>query len=257
MASRTSHRLFVLPSLLFLALGILLTGCDGPIEAAHTITPTSVPSATAQPSATALPSATTLPTVPPSATPPPATVTPAATPIPPATPTPSADFAALRIDAVEKTTAGYRINLYLPGVQVEYDLVLSGHPYACTLVAEVPDRLFCNGLAAVTPHEQLPIVLFAPGTKDEAYRGTLRYIPIPTPTPEGYAHNDCPSRGENASCETECRQLPEGGFCVVATCTDACGIYFSVATCPQNMSSDFPSCTEEQWAEARRLYSLP
>ena len=58
------------------------------------------------------------------------------------------------------------------------------------------------------------------------------------PTPVGWAGNNCPQRGQNVSCETECRIAPDGNPCIVATCTDACGPYFSVHTCP-DMSLEF------------------
>jgi hypothetical protein len=173
------------------------------------------------------------------------------------TPTPAPAFEQVQILAVESVIGGVRVTLQLPNVLSEYKLTLRGYEYKCTLDPQVKDRLFCFGLGQIPAGQKAALVLSDPASGEQVYAADVFYAGFFTSTPQGNASNDCPSRGENAGCETECRQLPEGGYCVVATCTDACGLYFSVNTCPSGMSMDFNSCTEEQWADARLRYSLP
>jgi hypothetical protein len=85
----------------------------------------------------------------------------------------------------------------------------------------------------------------------------LSSLTLPTALPEGYADTNCPDRGKNISCETECRIDPNGSPCIVATCTDACGLYRSVQSCPENMTLPSPICSPEQAAAAKAKYGIP
>lgn len=228
------------------------------LSACSTATP--LPTITSEPSATPLPP-TASATITPSPLPPTATVTPTRTNTPTITPTPTpaAAFEQLQIWAAENLVGGVRINLLLPNVTVPYTLKIRGYDYTCTIEPEVKDHLFCFGLAQIQPGQTVALALLDPQSGAQIYAADVYYTGSYTATPQGiYTNNDCPQRGvDGGNCETECRQLPEGGFCVVATCGDACGLYFSVNSCPANMSEDFSSCTEDQWAEAKRLYSIP
>lgn len=254
---------------LMLTLGLILAGCGIP-QSAMTSTPEAAvaaePAETVVPTATAVPSATLTASATPTLTEIPFALNSATALLPAATETliqpepvhDSADkFEETTLLAVEAISSGYRITIRLPGASLGYDLTLNGNPYRCTLVSEYQDRLFCMGGAAVPSGKPLPAGFLLPGTEVEVWSGTLISLAAVTATPAGYTDTDCPSRGENASCETECRQLPGDTYCVVATCADACGLYFSVNTCPQNMSVNFSSCTADQWAEAKARYSLP
>jgi hypothetical protein len=225
-------------------------------------------------SACAAPATPPVPTpLPPSATPLPPTATTTATPLPPSptasatpapsatptitpTPTPAADFAALQIAAVESVLGGVRVNLLLPGVDTAYKLTLNGYDYSCELTDQAKDHLFCFGLAMIQPDQTVSLALLDPASGAQVYTAQILYASFPTAIPEGYANNNCPDRGTGVSCEVECRQLPAGGYCIVATCSDACGLYRSVQTCAEGMG-DFTSCTPEQWDEAKRIYGLP
>jgi hypothetical protein len=239
------HLLILLPAL-------LLAACA----------PSTPPLPTASPSAPA-PSNTP---VPPTATPTPLPPTPSATatltPLPTdtptisPTPTPAADFARIQIAAVENVLSGVRINLLLPGVTVPYNLNINGYDYTCQLAAEAKDHLFCFGLANINPDQNVSLVLLDPQSLAEVYAADIYFASYPTAIPAGNAYNNCPDRGKGVSCEVECRHLPVSGYCIVATCTDACGLYRSVQTCPEGMT-DFSSCTAEEWDEAKRIYSLP
>jgi hypothetical protein len=239
---------FPKPALTILFLAGLLAGC-APATPQPTVTLSS--SATPPPAtATVTPSPTQTVTVTPTPSPSPTeTIT--------QTPTPPAAFDQLQILNSEAVVGGVRVTLALPGVSVAYKLLIRGYEYACTLDPQVQDRLFCFGLAQIPPAQTVPLVLQDPVNGEQIYVADVYYTGSFTATPESYASSDCPQRGEGANCEPECRQLPEGGYCVVATCSDACGIYFSVNTCPAEMSMDFNSCTEDQWAEAKLRYSIP
>lgn len=247
MASRTRSAAVSLAGLV-LFLGLAFSACAPvapaptltPVPPTTTHTPSPIPSVTAAPTQTA----TLLST---------ATFTPTISP----TPTPAAAFEQMQIQGVESIVGGVRVNLFLPGVETAYTLRIKDNQYTCTLVPEAKDHLFCLGLALVPEDEPLPVVLLDPASGAKVYASELIFSVPDAVLPAGYTHNWCEQRGEGVNCETECRQLPAGGYCVVATCTDACGLYFSIQTCPNDMSMDFTSCNEEQWAEAKRLYSIP
>ncbi len=150
------------------------------------------------------------------------------------------------------------MTLQVPGVDRGLKLALAGVSYDCTFDAQYPDRLFCQGLARPPYDETMTMVFSDLQSGVVLYEGSLI---IPTallvpPTPVGWASNDCPQRGQNVSCETECRVTPDGTPCIVATCTDACGAYFSVHTCP-DMDLNFASCNAEQWAALKKQYQIP
>ncbi len=237
--------------------GLALAACSslGPEQPTPTSTP--APSATAAASATSAPTATSLPTetLIPSATVPP---TPSASPAPSASPTPTIAFDQLQVTGVENRLGGWLVSFTLPGVDRSLKLILGGNTYECTFDSQYPDRLFCQGLSKPAYDQQLGFAFSDLQTGDLLYQGN---VVLPTallvpPTPVGWAGNDCPQRGQNVSCETECRIAPDGNPCIVATCTDACGPYFSVHTCP-DMSLDFNSCNPEQWAALKKQYQIP
>jgi hypothetical protein len=162
------------------------------------------------------------------------------------------------VTAVDNRLGGWMVYMNLPGVNRDLKLILGGSEYACTFDSLYPDRLFCQGLSKPVYDQALGIAFADAQTGEQLYQSTL-LIPsalLVPPTPVGWAGNDCPQRGQNVSCETECRIAPDGNPCIVATCTDACGPYFSVHTCP-DMSMDFNSCNPEQWAALKKLYQIP
>ncbi|GIV64231.1 MAG: hypothetical protein KatS3mg045_1570 [Bellilinea sp.] len=175
------------------------------------------------------------------------------------TPTPLADFSLLRVITLESNTFGWMIQINLPGVSQSLLLRLDGKEYRCSLDERYPERLFCQGLAKPPIDQAMQLVFVNPENGEEIYRGSL-IIPLAfvvPPTPVGYLHTACEERGKNVSCETECRIDPNGNPCIVATCTDACGPYFAVHSCPDDMPLPSPSCSAEQWAMMKKRYQIP
>ncbi len=206
------------------------------------------PSPTQQSSATQ----PSIPTIMPSAT---ATALPSATP----TAAPLADFPGLRVVTIESNAFGWMIQFSLPGIKQSLRLLLDGKEYRCAVDERYPDRLFCQGLSKPLVDQSMPLAFVNPENDEEVYRGSL-IIPLAflvPPTPVGYLHTACDQRGKNVSCETECRIDPDGNPCIVATCTDACGPYFAVHSCPDDMPLPSPSCTAEQWVMMKKRYQIP
>lgn len=186
------------------------------------------------------------------------TATAEVSPSPVASATPGVQFDQLEVLAIDNRVGGWIITLALPGVQGEMRLLLGGQTYECSSDPAYPDRLFCQGLARPAYDTPLKIAFQDQASLRILYATTLT-IPsalVLPPTPAGWGHNACADRGKDVSCETECRIAPDGTPCMVATCTDACGPYFSVHTCP-DMPMDFRSCSPEQWAALKKKYQIP
>ena len=103
------------------------------------------------------------------------------------------------------------------------------------------------------------MVFIDPQTQETVYTGSTIYSAalFATPLPVLNGKNDCPNRGQDVSCEVECRLLPDNSPCIVATCTDACGLYRSIESCPQDMSKDFASCPPDLFDRMKARYNLP
>ena len=215
---------------------------------------TNAPSETPRPTLTATPTAT--PTLVPSATPVPSSTP---SPAPTFTATPAAAFDKLQIISVSSGINGVSVIFKIPGINVAYDVKIRNYPYNCQLDAKAPDRLFCNGLAEPPFDKQLDLIFSDPQTKQTVYTGSTVYSSalLVKPTVAGWATTNCASRGQNVTCETECRLLANGSPCVVSTCSDACGLYFSVDSCPADMKNDFASCPPDLFAKMKALYNIP
>jgi hypothetical protein len=233
-------------------------------------TPSQTPAPTALPTASAAAPVPTLTPAPlPSATTPPmptpttaasATSAPSSTPSPVPSPTAvPAAFDKLQIISISNGVGGISVIFRIPGIQTAYQVKIRSYDYNCVLDAKAPDRLFCNGLATPPFDKTLDLVFIDPQSGQTVYSGTTIYSSLlsATSTVQGWGKNDCPDRGKNVSCETECRLLPNGNPCIVSTCSDACGLYFSVDSCPADMSNDFPSCPPDLFAEMKARYSIP
>lgn len=128
----------------------------------------------------------------------------------------------------------------VPGIKENYRLDVSGIAYKCNLYPNLPDRIFCYG-PQLPPYSQVKLS-FLPvnGGTDPVYQVDYLIMPFKAPTVDPrtiVAANPltCPVRGVNVSCETEYRILGDG-YCIVATCVDTCGYYYSVQTCPPDMT---------------------
>lgn len=233
--------------------GLALGACvPTPSAPAATLPVQASPSAVPPAAASATPAATVPPA--PSLTP-----APTLSPTPSPTPTPPAAFDQARVLSITRNLSGVQIILIIDRLKSAYDITLDKKPYRCAREAAYPDRLVCQGLAMPLPDRPLALEIFPVGSLQPVYSTRLVIAPlfIPTDIPSGYAKYDCPDRGKNVVCEVECRVKPDGNPCVVASCTDACGPYFAVDSCPADLAQPFTFCDLSQYPELKRLYNLP
>lgn len=211
------------------------------------LTETILPTGTIEP--TLLPSETVLPSP---------TLEPTQTLAPTLTSVPTVDFS--KIDIIGLTSGPHGISLMavIAGVKGGYTIELGGLAYQCATDDGYPDRLFCQGLAKPVLDQEISLRVTSAELSQPMYSGqiTIPSAMFATQVPDFYTYNTCPERGQNVSCETECRIAPDGNPCIVSTCTDTCGAYFAVDTCPP-MSMDFNSCTADQWQQMKARYNIP
>ncbi len=239
-------------------LALVIAGCQ-----ASTPQPTAteaVPTTPVQPTDTftPAPSATVTATEIPSETPTPTAI--------PATATPSIAFDQAKIIGVTQqlngvSTGSVNVQLVIafPGIQQAYNVVLNKVNYYCSVVASVPDRLFCNGLVKPKGDQSLSLD-FTDVNSGAVLYSTEVSIPsayIPTDIPAGDTGNWCPDRGKNEYCEYECRIAPDGSACLVASCYDACGYYFSIDSCPADLHQPFTYCSDAVIAQMKAKYNIP
>ncbi|MEJ5225418.1 MAG: hypothetical protein WHV44_13255, partial [Anaerolineales bacterium] len=204
--------------------------------------------------------ATTTPSPAPTAT---ATLTPAPTETPTATPspTPLAQFDAFEVVSIENLmVGGVRITVKLPGIGAPLALTLDGRAYDCKTDPATPDRLFCNGLSMPPLNQSIPAALSLPESDQPVWTGSvfLRNNLVVFPVRRTYfARPECNEPGKNLGCETECRINTNGSPCVVSTCFDVCGPYFSVHTCDPNMNKPFTMCAPDVTEQMKILYGVP
>ena len=142
------------------------------------------------------------------------------------------DFSQIKVVSVSVTASGILLRLSLPGVTQAYPVRVDGKNYECTLDAKYPDNMFCRGPMFKTGElvsiEVLPVDSNVPlyatyfAVSNEA---------LYTATAVGSNRTWCPQRGTNVTCETENRVDDTGSACIVSTCFDACGYYYSIETC--------------------------
>jgi len=229
---------------------VLLAACAPEPAPAPTDVPTAAPTATLTP----MPSATSTATSAPSAT---FTQAPTDTAKPSATPEAALDQA--EVIQINDGVGGIGLVLKIPFLTSPYNLILGGTRYDCKLDAQYPDWLFCWGLKRPTLDIPLTEAFLDPANNQVVLQRqvVLSSLLLPTALPEGYAATNCPDRGKNISCETECRLDYDGNPCIVATCTDACGLYRSVHSCPQDQKLPAIVCNPDQWAAAKAKYGIP
>lgn len=220
---------------IIMLLSFVLSACQvaTPVPASPTALPPTKPAATEtlKPSNTPAPTATP---VPPTATAT-ATLVPSATPTATLTPTPV--FAGFRVLYTEYQRFGLMFAFSIPGIKQAYDLRVNKVKYSCSLYPKLPDQMFCMG--PEFPHNRkVDLAFYAPNAAANAepiYKIDHLIAPIKTPTPEWYIPKgtaDCPVRGIGVTCETEDRPVTwPGGPCIVSTCVDICGYWYSIDTC--------------------------
>jgi hypothetical protein len=154
---------------------------------------------------------------------------------------------------------GWKLSFKVPNLTQVYDVIAAGIPYKCNFLEEYPEKLFCFGLSRPPLDQTISLAFIDPTTNQAVFQEETVFISamLPTPVPEGYSQYDCAERGTNVTCESECRIAPDGSPCVVSTCYDACGPYFSVNTCPDGVAEWKGMCSDEQWAEQKARLNIP
>ena len=209
-----------------------LQACTAAPTPAPTATPTAIPpSDTPQPSATAQPSDT--PTLPATAT---STQTPTATQTVTPSETPRPSFAGFKVDSAEIIGYGMTLRFTVPGISQNFVLKVNNtYEYKCTFDTKTPDKLYCSGNQFYQGQNVKLSFYSSSGDKTPVFETTWKVALVKTQTPDprtlAAAAPSCPNRGKNVTGEVEYRKL-NGGYCIVATCNDACGYYYSVNTCP-------------------------
>jgi len=238
------------------AMGLLLVLLAACAPAAPLPTATPLPSDTPMPSATATvtPSATATATE--TAT---LTETPTLTDTPSPSPTLAAAFDQARPFELASGVGGWKLSLQVPNLTQAYNVIAAGIQFSCSYLEQYADRLFCYGLARPPLDQTITLAFIDPDTNQVVYQAQTVFLSanLPTPVPEGYTDTNCPERGTNVTCESECRIAPDGNPCVVSTCYDACGRYFSVDTCPSGVTEWKGLCSDAQWQEQKERLNIP
>jgi hypothetical protein len=148
--------------------------------------------------------------------------------------------------------------LNIPNLTQAYDVIAAGIDFNCSFDALYSDRLFCYGLARPPLDQSITLAFLDQATRQVVYQSKTVFASaaLPTPVPQGFNQYDCPERGTNVTCETECRVAPDGSPCLVSTCFDACGPYYSVDSCPGGVSS-WNMCSDAQLADLKARYNIP
>jgi len=213
---------------------VFLQACTA-ATALPTATPAPLPTVTEtpRPSETPAPSDTSTPL--PSAT---FTLTPSATHTATSSSTPMPSFAGFTVEYAQYTNYGMLMGFKIPGIQENYRLKVNDINYTCNLNDKAPDYLYCYG-PQFAQNQEIQLVFYPPDPADNTPLYTVSYkvslLVLPTVDPRvlmTQAPGSCPQRGINVTCETEYRKDGKGGCCVVSTCADACGYYYSMDTCP-------------------------
>ena len=171
------------------------------------------------------------------------------------TSTPAALFNKAQVTSLSSPNGVWSIAMKVPGLKGIYNIVIDARKYICKTDARAPETLFCTGDSRPRVEQNIPIAFTDPQSGAEVYSGTTYIInqAVPTETPAGYF--SCANRGKNVSCEVECR-VYSGDPCLVATCSDDCGPYFSIHTCPGDKVND-GICSIELEQQMRKQYGLP
>mgnify|MGYP001163321771 CR=1 FL=1 len=234
-------------------LGVLLSACA---PATAQPTPTAAPSQTSAPSATPAATLTLTPSATSTAT---ATLTPTLTETPLPSPTLAAAFDAAKPIELTSGVGGWKLSFQVPHLTQAYNAIVAGIQFKCSYDAKYADRLFCFGLSRPPLDQTITLAFLDPDSGKVVYQSKTMFVSatLPTPIPEGYSYDNCAERGTNVTCETECRIAPDGSPCIVSTCFDACGPYFSVNTCPEGVSEWKGLCSDEQLQEQKARNNIP
>lgn len=147
---------------------------------------------------------------------------------------PTRDISDLSVLGAGPSNGMYLLNFNIPGLDQVYMLTVDGIPFKCQILPEFGDRLSCAG--PMQPWgKNVSMEFFDPSTGGKLYQiaytlpafdyefGKATEPPCVNPVA-------CADRGKNYWCETEIHQN-EHGYCMVATCFDACGFCVGIDTC--------------------------
>ncbi len=126
------------------------------------------------------------------------------------------------------------IYLSFPEVDKNYTYKMDHSEYECKIDVEYEGRVNCYGHFLDNQRSKQALVqVFDPESAQLLFENYVSVpMTIPTPLPAGDASTWCPLRGQKISCETEWRS-ENNSTCVVMTCYDACGYYYSEHTCKE------------------------
>ena len=224
-------KLFIVSAVLILAL--VLAGCATatPAPTATEVATVIPPTETSPPSSAnpLPPTATQSPTEPPTAT---TTPLPTLTATITNTPTPTVDFTKFKLTGVsQKPQVSMSLIFTIPGLTTPVQVKVGGSSFYCQVDSKYPNKLFCNGPDLVVDTE-LPVRFIDTDGTTVLHKGVI-YIPqsiLGPKLPDNIDWDLCPQRNTNVTCETENR-LWWNPPCIVSTCYDACGYFYSIDTC--------------------------
>ncbi len=136
-------------------------------------------------------SATETPTAPPATEAPAPTEPPTETPVPSATPTitptPGPNFGAASVYAVSHLTGDrLLVTIQIPGgVEGMYQAVVGPSTLNCEILADYPNRLYCNGPEPYQNYtgREATVTVYSTATGASVYQTDFNIPPRPTPTP--------------------------------------------------------------------------
>jgi hypothetical protein len=218
---------------------VCLSACATAPLPVPSVTATLVPPATETPRPTATPAPTSTPVPPDTAT---ATLTntlpPTATATAGMTSTPRPSFAGFQVDYTQLVGSSMAMGFHIPGIKENYRLKVDGVEYTCSLNTRATDRLYCTGTPVKAGQTVTLVFLPLQGGDSPIFETSYKVLAYITPTWDAESiatfvatAGSCAVRGLHVTCETEYRRNGDT-FCIVATCADQCGYYYSVDTCP-------------------------
>jgi len=152
-------------------------------------------------------------------------------------PTPFTGFLESKINSHQPSGEMYMYIFSVPGVSQDYYATIEKELYHCEIDTNYPDILICTGEYFEFDDEMVDVVFCSDETRDEIVHKQEYFSGPTTPAPAiiyGDPKTWCPERGQNVNCETEYRSY-KGEECIVQTCFDACGYYYSYHTCPKGV----------------------
>jgi len=140
------------------------------------------------------------------------------------------------VEYTQFTSYGMLMGFHIPGIKENYRLQVNGVDYQCNLNDKAPDRLYCNGQQVKAGQTVKLAFLPLKGDNSPVFETSYQVVPYVTLTIDprtlvAGGVDACAARGVHVTCETEYRNNGDT-YCIVSTCVDLCGYYYSVDTCP-------------------------